>query len=112
MSATENQWEESIVPQWPRARWVKVTLHIRKNETGEVRTIKEDFIIEPGEQYPSPYIVEEGNYSCDCNRELYFERAEGNEPELESTSCSDGRFSVNLENHVTGEIFYREFTQP
>ena len=40
-------------------------------------------------------------------RELFFERSAGNE--IETEECSDGRFSVNLENPVTGEIYYREF---
>lgn len=35
----------------------------------------------------------EGNYSCDCNRHLFFERAFGNDPPL-GGECSDGRYVV------------------
>jgi hypothetical protein len=81
---------------------MKVLAHIRNNHTGEVR------------QYPceeaTAFIWEEGNYSCDCNRELLFGYAKGLKFEdMPDVKCSDGRFSVNLENPVTGEIFYREF---
>ena len=36
----------------------------------------------------------EGNYSCDCNRELEFRRALGETPEWDDVECSEGRFSV------------------
>jgi len=88
--------------------WVRAIAHIRKNETGEIRQYETHEILADGEGFPSVFNWEENNYSCDCNRELFFERAAGNE--IETEECSDGRFSVNLENPVTGEIYYREFS--
>ena len=62
---------------------------IRKNETGEKRRIREDADWSYGQQF----LWEEGNYSCDCNREIFFERANG--VETEDEECSEGRFSAN-----------------
>lgn len=72
----------------------KVT--IRKNATGEERTL--DFSGAWPEQH-GLYMWTLGNYGCDCNREIFFERAAGNgiEP-AEQSSCGETRFSVP---HVT-----------
>lgn len=88
--------------------WVKEIALIRKNATGEIRSYENDAaILEAGAEYPSTFIWEDGNYACDCNRELFFERAGGIEPG--ATNCGVGRYSVNLENPADGTVFYREF---
>ena len=59
--------------------------------TGEAR-IYED-------EYPySEFIWNEGNYSCDCNRGLFFARAGGREPGLHEFTCNVGpnRFTVEI----------------
>lgn len=90
-------------------RWVCVVAHIRKNETGEVRRYDTEELLEEGDKHPSVFNWEENNFSCDCNRELFFERAARHEIDIDVTKCSDGRYSVNLENPATGEVYYREF---
>lgn len=60
-------------------------IKIIKNETGESVVIKSE---------AGSFNWEEGNYACDCNRELFFERAKGNDPYLDSTHCSENRFSI------------------
>ena len=104
-----DNWQTVEIKTHPlkNARWVRCVARIRKNATGEVRRYETDEILEDGETHPSVFNWEENNFSCDCNRELFFERSAGNE--IETEECSDGRFSVNLENPVTGEIYYREF---
>jgi hypothetical protein len=58
----------------------------------------------------SDYIWSEGNFSCDCNRHDFFERAadpdyEGDEDE----PCGDERYSIEyIKNLETGEIIYTE----
>ena len=74
---------------------------ITKIETGETR-IHED-------TYPykidSRFIWEEGNYSCDCNRNLFFERAGGNEPSHTSIiACgNDVLYSIEFLPQVAQE---------
>lgn len=87
--------------------WVRVVAHIRSNATKEVRRYKTTELLENGEESIRTYGWEEGNFSCDCNREDFFRRA-GNEEEGDA-ECGDERYAVNLENPATGEIFYREF---
>jgi hypothetical protein len=104
-------WIEVDVPTHPQknAKWVKIIAHVRRVADGAVRKSEKTAILDDGDEIPNPYIWQEGNYSCDCNRELFFERAAGNEPG--ETECGGGRFQVNLENPVTGEIYYREFEE-
>lgn len=103
-------WQTVEKPTHPLkgARWVRAIAHILKNATGEVRKYESHEILEGCDESPSSYIWQEGNFHCDCNRELFFERAA--EREIETEQCSYGRFSVNLENPADGQIYYREFT--
>lgn len=62
---------------------------IRRNEDGVIhRYYMADLSWDAG----SDYWWQEGNMSCDCNRELYFARAIGEE--AESVQCGDEAFSV------------------
>lgn len=65
---------------------------LRKNETGEIR-------------FAGPYDFEfnlywwtDGNFGCDCNRYLEFERAGGHEPTDEEDEthggCGDDRYTA------------------
>lgn len=91
--------------------WVKIIACIRKNKTGEIREHKDEvwweFCKPYGEDYPSSSMWADGNYSCDCNRCLYFQRAK-NESE-DNCECGDELYSVNLKNPKSNEIFYKEF---
>lgn len=104
-----DDWQTVEIATHPlkNARWVRVVAHIRKNSTGEVRTYETSEILEDGETSPSPFNWAENNFSCDCNRERFFERAAGKE--AENPTCGHGRYSVNLENPVTRAAYYREF---
>jgi hypothetical protein len=88
--------------------WVKINAIIRNNLTDEVRIFGTDGIWDVEYNAPNLWIWGEGNFSCGCNRQLFFQRASG-EDETEEDSCSSGRFSVNLQNPKTGEMLYREF---
>ena len=85
----------------------RINVYIKNNETGEIRQYEDEEHLEPGETLPDSYIWEEGNYACDCNRELFFERAAKN-PDPDS-KCSTDRFAVRLEIQETGQIYYNEF---
>ena len=91
----------------PDARWVKAVAEIRNNSTGEVREYDTDEVLEDGADAPRIFNWQENNFSCDCNREMFFEQVNG--VELENTKCSDGKFSVNLKNKLDGVVYYREF---
>lgn len=94
-------------PQLQNAKWVECIASIRNNETGQIRRLTSHEILEDGEEFPSTHNWEDGNYSCDCNRDSFFNRCDG--LGIPAPPCSNGRFSVNLENPATGTVFYREF---
>ncbi len=52
-------------------------------------------------------IWKEGNYSCDCNRYLFFRRAKGDTPKWNDGECGDGKFLVNIS--VDGDFLMKEF---
>jgi hypothetical protein len=66
-----------------------VQVEIRRNSDGEVRLYSDEY------WSGNPYVWADGNYSCDCNRELFFEQVAGNDA-WETLECTDGRFSVRV----------------
>lgn len=86
---------------------VDILVHIRKNDTGEIRVHKDSLYL--GEDgIPVTFIWEEGNYSCDCNRRLFFARA-NNEEEDWNSGCSAREYSVNI--MLGNECIYSEFSE-
>lgn len=100
------EWDENRMHG--KGVFVEVVARIRKNATGEIQEYSDYLQLREGESAPRTFTWEDGNYECDCNRELFFERAKGNDA-WEDIECSEGRFSVNLVNPKNGEVFYREF---
>ena len=90
--------------------WVECVAEIRNNETGEIREFDTHEILEIGNEHPSVFNWEENNYSCDCNRRLFFKRVmnEVTDDDFDE-ECSDGKFSVNLRNKKDDKVYYREF---
>lgn len=111
MEASKAKWAPSDALTNPKCgRWVCVVACIRSNKTGEVRRYLTQDVLMDGEDAPSAFIWERGNYSCDCNRALFFGRAAGlKDEEMSDCRCGDGGYSLNLENPATGKVYYREF---
>lgn len=77
-------------------------VYIRRNSDGVVRDYKDDW---PWEKSNSgvEYQWADGNYSCDCNRKLFFCRA-ANEPE-EDIECGDSAYDVRITDDAGKEIY-------
>lgn len=104
---------------------MKIDVHITRVETGETRVYHDDFEwtgYSP-EQFPwmddhSPDVGAkfqwaEGNYSCDCNRVLFFERVinpqyDTAEDDPNDVPCGEGLFRVKIVEHGTDRIIYEE----
>jgi len=84
---------------------------IKNNLTNEIRIYKtkECFFYEEDE-LPSVFNWQENNYSCDCNRHIFWLRA-NNEYNDEDFECSEGKFSVNLYNSKNDKCYYKEFEE-
>lgn len=56
------------------------------------------------------FIWEDGNYACDCNRALFFERAKtGDQDAWPETPCGNSLYRLDkLVVRETGEIVYSE----
>jgi hypothetical protein len=68
---------------------------IRNNSTGEVREFADEFATEDSVYYQWFY---GGNYSCDCNRALFFARAKSEEePDV---PCGHEAYSAKLADDV------------
>lgn len=81
---------------------MNIKLEIRRNSDGALATE-----IWRGFEF-SEFMWSDGNYSCDCNRELLFSRAR-EEDEPDNTDCGDHRFSVRISDADTFHILYDEF---
>jgi len=112
MKQTAVEWIEvkKGTDQIDNCIWVECIAEIRNNETGEIREYETHEILEIGNKHPNVFNWEENNYSCDCNRLLFFKRAKGEETDKSFESeCTDGKFSVNLKNKMGGKVYYREY---
>lgn len=83
----------------------KIDVLIRNNETGESVVYEHDGCFEDG--VFRKFIWEEGNYSCDCNRALFFFRAK-NMDDPEDRQCGEELYSVKIIRKSTGEVLYDE----
>lgn len=63
---------------------------LRNNVTGEERFIDSDSEWED----VHGFLWTEGNFACDCNRHLDFERAGGREPDSGEVGCGDERYTA------------------
>ena len=80
-------------------------IFIKNNKTNEVVNFQDE-IDDEGDTF----IWTDGNYSCDCNRFLFFEWAKGNKPEWNDGECGKSGYSVNIK--VDEEYYLEEFAIP
>lgn len=64
---------------------VRYDVHITYLPTGEMRVYKETY---PFDREGLEFQYGEGNYSCDCNRQLFFDRAAGKPERNPHALCS------------------------
>lgn len=66
---------------------ITITARLRKESTGEIRPYTYTI---PGNPDGTFYLWTEGNYSCDCNRELFWTNHNPNCP----NPCGDERYTL------------------
>ncbi len=47
----------------------------------------------------------DGNYGCDCNRGIFFDRALDQEQEFESYECGSGRYKIRVTDDDGAEVY-------
>jgi hypothetical protein len=85
--------------------WIECIIIIRDNGAGEERTYFD--LLNQSNEEVDLYPWEEGNYSCDCNRRLFFARAKGEAEDWE-TGCSEGAYSARILDKKTNHVYYDE----
>lgn len=82
------------------------SVRLRRNADGKEVTIGESYRADDG-CHGTVFYWTDGNFGCDCNRTLAFERACGNTPGLDdSGECGDGRYTVMSITDASGVIVY------
>lgn len=82
-----------------------IKVFITSNEIGQCREYPTTGLFNREDGAFWDYIWSEGNFACDCNRELFFADAAGEEePE---GKCGDDAFSIRITD-AAGNILYDE----
>lgn len=82
---------------------VEVIAEILDLQTNKVVEYTTEGYMQEEDEHPGIYNWEEGNFSCDCNRGLFYTNHE--------VDCNENenRFKVNLKNVIDNKYFYKEF---
>jgi hypothetical protein len=83
---------------------MNLKLEIRRNHDGAVTSL-----VWPDWNF-NIFWWENGNGSCDCNREDFFLQGQEDADDLES-KCGHGRYAVRCSNADTTAVLYDEFLQ-
>ena len=86
-------------------RNIPVTVRIIRMADGEA--VEYADTLYQTDDYDGTFIWSEGNFSCDCNRHSFFQRAL-NLPEDDDVPCSEGKYMVDWIKDETGKILYSE----
>ncbi len=83
-----------------------LTVQIRRNSDGAIRSYVDKYDWDDG------WIWTEGNFSCDCNRYLFFARAAGlSEDQVDKddpNQCGDEAYSIKV-TATDGAVLYDEW---
>ncbi len=99
---------------------VNVEISLRRNSDGIVRVLQASYSYcddREEEVRLIEFMWSEGNYGCDCNRYLFFERAGCHEPTDEESelhcNCGEDRYTVLcIVDMETGKTIYAEGETP
>jgi hypothetical protein len=87
----------------------EVAIKIRQVASGEIVSYLDYLYWDADNDIPHTFIWEEGNYSCDCNRSLFFHRNKGlKDDQFEESECGDEDYEVEITNPKTGEVIYSD----
>ena len=95
-------------PRSEGATWLRCIIELLDTQTGETVGFEDCGSIWLDEGQPNDFMWGEGNYACDCNRFLMFERALGREPDLHLDNCGSDRYLAKAIRLDTGEVVFDE----
>lgn len=86
-------------------------IEILDTQTGEIAAFEEHGSIGPDEGDPSgvsDFMWKDGNWSCDCNRHLFWLRAQDLEKSKDHVPCGYSRFLARATRLDTGGVVFDE----
>lgn len=86
-----------------------VDVHIRRNADGVVRVCRMESRFDVPDYcdgFADDFLWSEGNFACDCNRAIFFERAAG--VENIDRQCGDDAYFVRIVDAETGALLYED----
>lgn len=87
---------------------MKINVTIRDRNTDVVRVFADDYDWTDGD-HTIVYMYRDGNYSCDCNRSIFFARAVGENGLEQAVECGEGRFVVEtITDQSKGRVIYED----
>jgi hypothetical protein len=89
-------------------KYLRVQISITRVSDGKNATYWDDEGLYQNGEYDGTFIWEDGNFSCDCNRSIFFHKALG-EPEAVEAECGESKFRVDFIKDETGKIWYRDY---
>ena len=73
-----------------------VTVEIARVSDGLMRAMRDELVLDDDGK-PDAWVWSDGNYQCDCNRQIFFERAGGSAVDsLVHFECGDSRYLVRV----------------
>jgi hypothetical protein len=82
-------------------------IELLDTSTGELVGFEDDDSIWLDDDFVNDYMWAEGNWACDCNRHLFFYRAQGREPN-DDRPCGEGRYLARATRLDTGDVVFDE----
>lgn len=95
-------------PPHNTSEWVKIDVYIRRVSDGVERIYHTEGILEDDNETLSTHIWANGNFSCDCNRYLFFQHAADEQEVDENCKCGHGGYLVWIVNPINKETVYDE----
>lgn len=106
------QWfHVTKTPPHDQDYWVMIHVHVIRNRDGVARVYKDDSgMLDDDKESLSTYIWSDGNFGCDCNRYLFFQRAadEDEDDDAPDGHCGEDKYTIYIVNPATGDIVYDE----
>ncbi len=89
----------------PYDRWPAYDLTVRRKADGVTATTRGHFIDDDNARF----MCSDGNYGCDCNRHLFFERGLGHTAECGSHPCGDKVYEyVSVTSVDGGRVVHKD----
>lgn len=93
---------------------MNIDVEITDTTSGDTVIYHDDFTYkgwsdpERSPSYQVTFLWGEGNYSCDCNRFIFYTLAKTGSVPAEHIDCGDTRFKIKIRERISQKLIYSE----